>query len=830
MIRAKLVLRNVISKPLRTIIIVISLAAAAFAALFCIAGISTAQNDLRDFFRSGYGDVDLIIMNGKNSVKVTESDLPEGSRLVGESLTAVKETIPNSRFVNYVNQLSIQVIGIDTSLAYELGMLEQPCPTKDSMTQEEGLTMTLQLAAQLRKKVGDTFTFYGSGGVKYELKILSIVPATKFLNSRQSSILVTPEFANKIAGQREGTVSIAYAAVGGDRVNEAMETLSRKYPDHSYMGTTSLDSDDTMNSMLNIYYLIFAVVFLMVCFIIVSMSKHIVNERMSVIGMLRSVGGSIAGTGGLLLCESAFYGLCGGILGCLLYMPFRGNSALSLFTPVGTEDIAHSDGINFFTILLVILGVTLIQCVFSVAAIVKAAKTPVRDIIFGTKDTACLPSNPVTIAGAVMLAAGVAVHCFTDSFIFSVAAAFLSMIGAVMLFPKLLFLISKGLSALFGRLNMPVAKLASKEISSTKSSVSSAQLLLSAMSLTIAMLVISVSLMKFLDSPVYDCELIIMSPEQKGDVYDYAVGSLDEVEYIEKLYEKHLQQDTQARLNGEERDMLVIALNDGGYRSFSGIRDCPESLADDEIALDKVLASKTGINAGDTVTLGLKIESYLPVEMTFKVKCLIDAGYYNNYGNTAMINLATYKKVYFDYPSTVLIKTRPGAEYDVLSMMRATLSDPATGYMTMDEYSSQQKAYVGGILSVVYAVIVLGIALSLMGTFSNMLMGFEHSRRKYAVFYSSSMSRSKLKRLIVAETLLTGGISVPVSVIFGRFFLEITNKALSMLNMSMPLVTPLLYAVGFGAVAFVLLMIVVFKPIRMLSKMNIAEEIKTSAD
>ena len=82
MIRAKLVLRNVISKPLRTAIIILSLAVAAFASLFCISGIRTVQNDMYDFFRSNYGDVDLMMINGKNNIRVTENDLPPGSRII----------------------------------------------------------------------------------------------------------------------------------------------------------------------------------------------------------------------------------------------------------------------------------------------------------------------------------------------------------------------------------------------------------------------------------------------------------------------------------------------------------------------------------------------------------------------------------------------------------------------------------------------------------------------------------------------------------------------------------------------------------------------------
>ena len=111
MIRAKLVLRNVISKPLRTCIIILSLAAAAFAALFCIAGIQTAKNDLRDFFHSNYGDVDVLGMG--NNIEVSIDDLPPGSRMICEAIGNTSLTIPNSRYVNYINKLNILIDGIN---------------------------------------------------------------------------------------------------------------------------------------------------------------------------------------------------------------------------------------------------------------------------------------------------------------------------------------------------------------------------------------------------------------------------------------------------------------------------------------------------------------------------------------------------------------------------------------------------------------------------------------------------------------------------------------------------------------------------------------------
>ena len=149
-----------------------------------------------------------------------------------------------------------------------------------------------------------------------------------------TAILVTPELCREIGGLDDNTYSFGYVDVVPDELTaQTIEDIQNKYPDCLASGTTSVDIEDAMGGMLNIYYLIFAVVFLMVCFIVVSMSRHIVNERMSVIGMLRSIGGSVAGTGMILMAESAFYGLCGGVLGCLVYLPLKNRSKSFLLPP-----------------------------------------------------------------------------------------------------------------------------------------------------------------------------------------------------------------------------------------------------------------------------------------------------------------------------------------------------------------------------------------------------------------------------------------------------------------------------------------------------------------
>ena len=823
MIRFKLIIRNVFSKPLRTIIIILSLAAAAFAALFCISGINSAKNGIYAFFRSNYGEANIMMASNDN-IEVKQEDLPAGSKMVGQAAAQVALTSQNTKYINYVTLTKVNVIGMDTQKAYDMKIFDLPYSTED------GITMTRTLAAQLGLKVGDTFKFFGYKGKEYNMKILDLANPDKILKSSPLSIITTPELCCEIGGYAEGNITMMYIDVPDDQVDSTIYSLRSQHPGYFVIGTASGDNDDTMMNMLNVYYLIFAVVFLMVAFIVVSLSKHIVNERMSVIGMLRSIGGSIRGTGMLLLGESAFYGLCGGIVGVLLFIPFRGKTDMGMFAPPDVPSSLISDGINFGTICLVILAVILIQCIFSLAAILKAAKTPVRDIIFGTKETAYIPSNILTGFGVVLLTAGIIVFLCSDSFLFTVISAFCSVIGAVLIFPWLIKLISNALGKLLRRYNKPVACLAVKEIATTKSSISSSQLILSAMSLTIAVLVIAVSLLKLLSFPFFQSELMIVSPSQQGPQYDYLEENAEGVTDIEKIYCQYLLYERREKLNGDERDLVVMGYEDGGFKYFIGITDCPEKLAADEAAVDKVLANKLGLKIGDSFTLELNTRKYYPRELKLKVAAFVDAGYFNNLGNTILLNLDTYKSVYFDEPNYVLIKTEPGKEFSVYTTLQSTLPDTPSSLRITSDYLAEYASSMSSLLSIVYAVIILGLALSLLGTTSNILMGFEQSRRKYAVFYSTSMSKAKLKKLILLETVFTCGISITASILFGLYFLQIISKALSMLNMSVPLVPPFGYAVLFGVCVFIILLVSVIKPIRALAHMNMAEEIKTAAD
>ena len=816
MIRLKLILRNIFQKPLRSAAVIISLAAATFAALFCISGICTAKNQLYSFFTATMGDTKIIV-NSPNlePLDISDDEILDSCNYVTIAYAGTTFTLRNDEYYNYVNQIKANVMGIDADKFYEFNMLEEPCDITD------GVTITKALALKLKKEEGDEIILNGQDSKEYKVKINKVLDNKKFLSSNTYCVLTTYELANKIAC-RDGGFTMMFIDTADNNTDEVAAVLQENHPTYLINGLVGANTEDSVGSMTSIYYLVFALVVLMVGFIVVSMSKHIINERMSVIGMLRSIGGSIKNTSLILFAESAVYGLFGGIIGSVLYLLFKDSFVLGMFVPAGAENLEISDGINFFSVTLVILAVMAMQCGFSAAAILKASKTPIRDIIFGTKDTAYKPSKTKFIIGGAMLAVGVLLFLIFDDFVSSVLAVFLSVIGAVMIYPFVTVLASKLAMNLFERTSKPVAKLAAREAGSKKSSVYSGQLIFSAISLTMAVVMLSVSVM-YVFSYTNDCDILMSNISKTTENYGY-ISEIDGVTDVKYNYYTTMDYDTNSYINGIETSLIVLSdIN-------KEIEEAPDSVGENEIVFDKSLARRLGVKIGDTVELKLKSETYLPKTINLKVTALCNTIWFDMSCKTVIINHNTYLSVYSDIPTSIEINTETGKKNDVMKMLNLTNSESETTIYTSEELEMMNTESTSGIMSILYVLIILGLLLSVLGTANNMIIGFEQSRRKYAVLYSVAMSREKLKKLILIETIFLSSVSIIIASVVGVYFLNVINKALGSLEMNVPLIVNPLYIIAFAIIIFLLITATSVKPMRSLSKMMISEEIKISTD
>lgn len=209
----------------------------------------------------------------------------------------------------------------------------------------------------------------------------------------------------------------------------------------------------------------------------------------------------------------------------------------------------------------------------SFSVLTKALKTPIRDIIFANKDTEYKFSRKNTVLGIVLFAFGIITFFAGKNSMFIMSAGLISFVVAVaLLMPIILMGASKLLVKLFGKLKAPVARFASMEISSKKSTVSSAVLAATAVCLSISIFVFSIALAKSFTKTGYRSDVMIFSISKEKYVYSF-IEDIDSVTGVSYIYDEI----DKVKLNGEkcEKNFDILALPDKDY--FDMIPDCPDA-------------------------------------------------------------------------------------------------------------------------------------------------------------------------------------------------------------------------------------------------------------
>ena len=118
------------------------------------------------------------------------------------------------------------------------------------------------------------------------------------------------------------------------------------------------------------------------------------------------------------------------------------------------------------------------------------------------------------------------------------------------------------------------------------------------------------------------------------------------------------------------------------------------------------------------------------------------------------------------------------------------------------------------------------VILSVIGLSGNQVLGFEARRREYAVMYSTSMSRKQITRLIFQETLLSIGSSVLIGMIVGVVLSLLIRRTTVALTMTLPVGIGVTQCLLITVILIFIMVITSLRPLRLLKKMKIAEELK----
>lgn len=816
-ILGRLTKRNITGKPMRSFAIIIALAASAFALLLCIGGRDAPKQQLKNMMLNAYGGAEIQVIDVNRNMEINENDLPSDSKIITFATLAANAKSAKGEY-------AIKVSWFDAEKALDFGLIE------NKLDPGEGVIISESFANKAGLKEGDTIDLTrtiepdkNSGNTEQITKEISVkvssISNDKYFRRSTQTLYMSEANVQKLANDGTTGRNSAYIDVPDDLdTKAAVKELQKKYPDYSVGELMTDEMIEDLNNQTMVFVLIFAVILMMTLFLTFSMSKHIANERISTIGTLRSLGGSIPKTSAVLLTESGIYGLIGGILGALLFAVGGRTAIISLF---GT--IPDNWSMKLYLYPLAAVFAIAIQIICQTGALVRAVRTPVRDIIFSSRDTAYHLSIKKLIIGAVILAGGIALGMLAEDIIISIAAIALICTGSVMVLPLLLKCISKVLVKLFALLGMPCAKLASNECSHKKSTVASTQLTFVSLAITIAIFITSMSISQLYNPDIYNMDAVIQLNNKTEKVNDFV--DMEEIKDCQYLY----QEGTNAKVNGKKKTFVCLV----GYTDFSlytGIREIGEEPAEDEVYIGESYAKKLGVKAGDTVEIE-DLDNIVRKDdgseecmvYKFRVKGLCSTFYH--YNKSFVVNEKWFRDNITDNVNRVYINLRSPKDLEKVTSEAERLFRGAE-VKTRAQVIADQEEESSNIMTILYSMIAIGCVLALLGAVSNAVIGFEQSRRKYAVLHSVAASRKKLSKLIILETLISSATAGLFALLMGVLLTSLLEAALASLDMGVEILFNVPLIISFIAVLTAAMLLAAIKPISSLRKMNTAAELK----
>ena len=810
-------LKNIFGKPFRTILVVFAIFTCCLCAMLCFDLGDSITNILTEYMGS-ISRADILVSSGGSDL----SELPEGfpeadfMKIVSNDEMIYKDI--DGEYCYFTTE-TLSIYGLDVDEAVDMKFM-----THMDIADGE-MYISKDFAEEAGYKKGDKITVHDRAGEEVGLTVGGIYPDdTKNPILQGSTAVVNLNTSDIIScGFREADILMIDIS-DNSKIDEAKDLITERYPDATI---TDLYLSDTemaqVNEIKSIFYMLFAITFLLVIFVTASICNRIVSERMSFIGTLRSLGMSTAKTGRILLLENVIYAVLGSVPAAVLYVLIR-DLVLNFMFVLEDENgksLFEIPAISWGLVAGVIIGAVLIECLIPLKAILKALKTSIRDIIFDNRDTEYRFSRSTLVFGIICLVIAVLTF-FLRNNILGATLCMLSSVGALaFLFPRLLKLVTAGIKKFSDKHDKPSWSLASVEAISRKSTVGSGILSATASAMCIVVYAIAIALGGSINDLPYDCDVIANCSKQ-AKYYSY-IDHIDGVTDTEAIYSTL----REVTVNEEPKNdyLYFYALPEEGFKYFKGFKDLPESIEDGSIVVDKKFALRRGLSEGDEIKITINPEGAFPIVRDYKIARIIENNSYDGGVQSIIISDSEFNVLFDAYPTPLLIKcSDPEAVKQFLETYgKGSVSSVKTYDESLEELQSSNKKT----MAVITAVIAVALGMTAIGMISNLLIGFEGRKKECAVLLSTAMGKGKLSGILLKEVMITSLTACAAGTLIGTLLIlvikaAIDNAATLVLDLA---VNPLVSLVFF-CILTVLFTVTVLFPIRNLRRMKISEQIK----
>ncbi|MBR5040006.1 MAG: ABC transporter permease [Clostridiales bacterium] len=830
-------LKNMFSKPFRTIMLVLCILICSFAGMMTFDMSNSVRNVLESAFLSMFGDSNVIVSANNGLAESDFEGLPAHDKTM---FTGNRTTfnVPGNDKYAYFNEKSILIYSADIAAINEMDLV-----VADVDLAEDEVAIPKTLAEELDLSTGDTIEFFDEEEKAHAFTVKSILTYKGMLSEKYNVVMPLEGFS-ELFGEDFKFVG-AYVRVHdrGDvgKFCTAMEENTQGLETEDLINGEMVQQN--VNSVTSVFAILFLICLMLVIFVTISLSERIMVERMGTVGTLRSLGVSPNATALIVLFENALYGLIGGVLGSTLYVLTRDpifNNVFSLNSGSDIELEMNLGNVSVIAWIGVIIGAVVIECLCPIKELLKATRTSIRDLIFDNKDTdykytkktlaTSILFAVLGIAGLVMVLTktmeGLAIVFLT--IVLLVAALFLG-------YPFILRRISKILEKHFIKKDCPVAAFACVQARTKKASVGISRLFVMAVAMGLVLFVLSTSYVNFCSRPEADADVVVTGLSEEGKAFEYFndIEGVTEVEFMNYNWGTKFiigDDDLKAAETANSKEMrdlyhtAILVGTEGDFKLFNAIKDLPETIGDDEIYMDKSIAKKLGYSVGDEIPMIMGANGEKALNKTMKLAGYCDSIKFAAGAAVYVVSLDNYNAIFEDHPTSAYLRCEdPKGVVDTIKERSGCMINSV---LTMDDYMEEVKAQNAGMSTLLYMLIGMGVILTFVAVVSNQTIGFSGRRRECAVLVSTAMSRGKLKKAFFTESLISSIVALVVAIPFAAVVAGLFQKALEMIEMNFGLSIDLLPTMAFIFGLFVLFVSTVLMPIKHIRKMKIAEQLK----
>lgn len=724
----RLMLKNAAANKRRSAALMACMAVVGFCAMFTFSVRVLTEDTIFAMFTEMFGDSQITVENTFSDKG--EVDLPDDAEPFYISVGIIEVGVRSAENFIYPTRRNFVFEGMDLEAAREKGLIR----CGEITPAENGILVTKQLAAEMGYEVGSTIEVAAPDETPITLTVAGIMENAGHFNMRGACAAGDFELVQRVMGT--DTWDSCFV-----KTNDIEKTLAYIEAHNDFEVQNLYEGiEEGLRETTLLFTGIFIVIALIMLFVSSGMSEHIVRERMAQLGTLRSVGAPRSLTTLLLLSENLFYGLVGAAIGMLIYIPL-GKPLLYIFIS-GNVELNYS--IHASSVLITLAVTSALACLSAVRAVIRAVKTPIRDIIFGNANTAYSSSKKKTIFGIALIVLGAGCGFFAKNAIVVLAGVAAFTAGLALVMPAL----AAAVCGIFRKCKNPVTRLAFRNIHTKKMTVGSVMLYAVVAGLVCAMTALAAETADSVKLDENAGDIIVLQLWRKTDEYRF-VAEFDGVSETELVY-KHTEQ---VIINDGTimSDTPIIGF-DKPFSIYRGVSGLPEKIEKGSVSLDRNLMKKYSISEGDTVSLTLNAKGRRPVTLTLTALDGCDtaaAGYGTR--NGIVLNIEDYKRVYFDYPASLLINLEEPENADIISdKLKTLIMDKSAVILTAAEYAASIND--DGVIAILYLISAIGCVLMLILLSTNQSIGFEQRRRELAVLNSTAMSRAQLKKMLFFET------------------------------------------------------------------------------